>query len=175
MPTVKRQARGCHFPPESALSGQPACLHDPRLPALSMLRMGRRHIHPNDTGTVPLEQAQAIVDYVWRTAGLAHPPKMRPLAPTARTLHATATRQWIRIPKAGIKSTVLLHEIAHSMTSDAFGEHCHHHGPRFVGVFMRLLCAHIPTFSIDGLMVAARQERVEFNFEGPIHLADPSR
>ena len=24
-----------------------------------------RHIHPNDTGTVPFEQAQAIVDYVW--------------------------------------------------------------------------------------------------------------
>jgi len=88
-----------------------------------------RHIHPNDTGTVPFDQAQAIVDYVWRTAGLAHPPKMRPLALTARTLHATATRLWIRIP----------------------------------------------TFSIDGLMVAARQERVEFNFEGPIHLADPSR
>jgi len=134
-----------------------------------------RHIHPNDTGTVPFGQAQVIVHYVWRTAGLAHPPKMRPLAPIARTLHATATRLWIRIPKAGIKSTVLLHEIAHSMTSDAFGEHCHHHGPRFVGVFMRLLCDHIPTFSIDALMAAARQEGVEFNFEGSIHVADPSR
>ena len=134
-----------------------------------------RHIHPNDTGAVPFGQAQAIVDYVWRTAGLAHPPKMRPLAPTARNLHATATRLWVSIPKAGIKSTVLLHEIAHSMTSDAFGEHCYHHGPRFVGVFMRLLCDHIPTFSIDALMAAARQEGVEFNFEGPIHPADPSR
>ena len=93
-----------------------------------------RHIHPNDRGTVPFGQAQAIVDYVWRTAGLAHPPKMRPLAPTARNLHATATRLWISIPKAGIKSTVLLHEIAHSMTSDAFGEHWPSsptlHGPR---------------------------------------------
>jgi len=35
-----------------------------------------RHIHPNDTGTVPFEQAQAIVDYVWTTAGLAHPPNI---------------------------------------------------------------------------------------------------
>jgi hypothetical protein len=93
-----------------------------------------RHIHPNDTGTVPLEQVQAIVDYVWRTAGLAYPPKIRPLARAARTFQATATRLWISIPKAGIKSTVLLHEIAHSMTSDAMGEQSHHHGPRFVGV-----------------------------------------
>jgi hypothetical protein len=29
-----------------------------------------------------------------------------------------------------------------------------------------------PTFSIDALMAAARQEGVEFNFEGSIHLAD---
>jgi hypothetical protein len=40
---------------------------------------------------------------------------------------------------------------------------------------MRLLCDHIPTFSIDALMAAARQEGVEFNFEGPMHVADPSR
>ena len=113
-----------------------------------------RHIDPNDTGTVGFEQAQAIVDYVWSTAGLAHPPKIRPLSPTARSLRGTATRLWIRIPKAGVKSTVLLHEIAHSMTSDALGEHCDH---RFVSVSIRLLCDHIPTFSIDA----------------PIHLADP--
>jgi hypothetical protein len=127
------------------------------------------HIHPNDTGTVPFEQAQAIVDYVWRTAGLAYPPKIRPLASTARTYQATATRLWISIPKAGNKSTVLLHEIAHSMTSDAMGELSHHHGPRFVGVFMRLLCDHIPTFSLDALAAAAKNEAVDFNFDGPIH------
>lgn len=129
-----------------------------------------RHIHPNDTGAVPFGQAQAIVDYVWRTAGLAHPPKMRPLAPTARNLHATATRLWISIPKAGIKSTVLLHEIAHSMTTDAASERTHAHGPRFVGVLMKLLCDLIPTINLDELMASARQEGVEFNFDGPIHL-----
>jgi hypothetical protein len=128
-----------------------------------------RHVHPNDTGTVQFEQAQAIVDYVWKTAGLVYPPKIRPLALTARTFRANATRLWISIPKAGIKSTVLLHEIAHSMTSDAIGEQSHHHGPRFVGVFMRLLCDHIPTFSLQALMASARQERLEFNFDGPIH------
>jgi hypothetical protein len=129
-----------------------------------------RHIHPNDIETVPFEQAQAIVDYVWQTAGLAYPPKIRPLARTARTFRATATRLWISIPKAGIKSTILLHEIAHSMTSDAMGEQCHHHGPRFVGVFMRLLCDLIPTFDLDVLIASARQEGVDFNFDGPIHL-----
>ena len=80
-----------------------------------------------------------------------------------------ATRLWISIPEAGIKSTVLLHEIAHSMTSDAMGEESHHHGPRFVGVFMRLLCDHIPTFSLDALAAAAKSEAVDFNFDGAIH------
>jgi hypothetical protein len=81
----------------------------------------------------------------------------------------SATRLLISIPKAGIKSTVLLHEISHSMTSDAMGEQSHHHGPRFVGVFMRLLCDHIPTFSLDALAAAAKNEAVDFNFDGPIH------
>jgi len=55
------------------------------------------------------------------------------------------------------------------MTSDVMGEQSHHHGPRFVGVFMRLLYDHIPTFSLDALAAAAKNEAVDFNFDGPIH------
>ena len=70
----------------------------------------------------------------------------------------------------GVSATVLLHEIAHSMTSDAASGRSHAHGPRFVGALMTLLCDLIPTFSLDALMVSARQEGIEFNFDGPIHL-----
>jgi hypothetical protein len=89
---------------------------------------------------------------------------------TKRRAEADANRLTIRIQPTGINSTVLLHEIAHSMTSDAASRQTHAHRPRFVSVFMKLLCDLIPTFSLDALMASARQEGVEFSFEGPIHL-----
>jgi hypothetical protein len=129
-----------------------------------------RHVHPKDTGTIPFEQAQSIVDYVWARAGLSYPPRVRELARNARHTAANANRLTINIPASGISSTVLLHEIAHSTTTDAAGEEHHGHGPRFAGVYMRLLCDLIPTFSLDALMASARHAGVEFNFDGPIHL-----
>jgi hypothetical protein len=128
-----------------------------------------RHVHPKDTGTIPFGQAQSIVDYVWARAGLTYPPKIQELRRNARCTAASATRLTIRIPMTGVSTTVLLHEIAHSMTMDAVNENDHAHRPRFVGVFMKLLCDLIPTFSLDALMASARQEGVEFNFDGPIH------
>jgi|SRR5215831_10737710 len=128
-----------------------------------------RHVHPRDTGTIPFDQAQAIVDYVWTRAGLTYPPKIRELARNARRTAAKADRLTVNIPACGVSSTVLLHEIAHSMTIDAASDRSHAHGPRFVGVFIKLLCDLIPTFSLDELMASARQERVEFSFEGPLH------
>jgi hypothetical protein len=128
-----------------------------------------RYVHRKDTGTVPFDKAQSIVDYVWAKSGLTYPPKIRVLAPRARRFEARATRLHIEISRTGTRSTVLLHEIAHSMTSDAIDEQRHHHGPRFVGVFMRLLCDHISTFSLEALMESAAQEGVHFTFDGPIH------
>jgi hypothetical protein len=128
-----------------------------------------RHVDPKDTGTIPFDQAQAIVDYVWARAGLTYPPKIQELARNARSTKANATRLTIRIPMTGVSSTVLLHEIAHSMTTDAASERTHAHRPRFVGVFMKLLCDLIPTFSLDALTAAAKNEGVDFNFDGPIH------
>jgi hypothetical protein len=49
----------------------------------------------------------------------------------------------------------------------------HAHRPRFVGVFMKLLCDLIPTFSVDELKRSATATGVEFNFDGPIHKGTP--
>jgi hypothetical protein len=135
----------------------------------AVYRWEDRHIHPKDTGTIPFDQAQAIVDYVWMRAGLTYPPKIRELSRNARCTVANATRLTIKIPAGGVSSTVLLHEVAHSMTTDAASDRSHAHRSRFVGVFMKLLCDLIPTFNLDELMASARQEGVEFNFDGPIH------
>jgi hypothetical protein len=129
-----------------------------------------RHVHSKDASNIPFEQAQFIVNYVWAKAGLTYPPQVRLLGKNATRFNAEATRIWIKIPEAGIRTTVLLHEIAHSMTSSAADDQrCDHHGPRFVGVFMKLLADHISTFGIDVLMQTAKAEGVEFNFDGPMH------
>ena len=135
----------------------------------AVYRWEAEHVHPKDTRTVPFDQCQAIVNYVWARAGLTYPPKIRELARTARRTMANADRLTISIPATGVSATVLLHEIAHSMTSDAASGRSHAHGPRFVGALIKLLCDLIPTFSLDALMVSARQEGIEFNFDGPIH------
>ena len=134
-------------------------------------RWEEKHIHARDQSVVPFDQAQSIVDYVWSKAGLMYPPKICPISENAKKTWANASRLRIRIPKSGIKTTVLLHEIAHSMTSDALGA-SDHHGPRFVGVYMRLLCEHIPTFQLAQLMYTAKLESVDFNLDGPTHLPD---
>ena len=135
----------------------------------AVYRWEDRHVHSKDTSTIPFDQAQAIVDYVWARAGLTYPPKIRELGRNARSTIANADRLTVRIPARGISTTVLLHEIAHSMTSDAASKRTHAHRPRFVGVFMNLLCDLIPTFDLDELKRSASAAGVEFNFDGPIH------
>jgi hypothetical protein len=128
-----------------------------------------RYIHSRDTSLIHFAQAQSVVDYVWTKAGLTYPPKIRQLAKNATRTAAKAGRIWIKVPASGIKTTVLLHEIAHSLTCAAEDQCHYHHGPRFVGVLMKLLCEHIPIFGIHELMRTAQAEGIDFNFDGPIH------
>jgi hypothetical protein len=83
------------------------------------------------------------------------------ISKAARRTLANANRLRIRIPRHGIKTTVLLHEIAHSMTGSV--DEPSDHGPAFVGTFMSLVCHHIRTFSLPQLMDTARSEGIDFN------------
>ncbi len=95
-------------------------------------------VAPRDRSLVPFAQLQALVDHVWAGEGLRHPPLVRPLPARAqaRTV-ARATRLAIEAP-AELPSWVLLHEIAHALTSTAEGENAGH-GPAFVGMYLHLL------------------------------------
>jgi len=83
------------------------------------------------------------------------------ISKTATRSVATANRLRIRIPRHGIKTTVLLHEIAHSLTGDI--DKPGDHGAFFAGTFMRLVCQHIPTFQLVELTGTAELEGVEFS------------
>lgn len=99
-----------------------------------------RVVAPRDTGAVPFAQLQALVDHVWAAEGLRFPPRIRPLPRQARGTVARATRLAIEAP-ARLPSWVLLHELAHAMTSTAEGASAGH-GPVFVGLYLGLLVRH---------------------------------
>ena len=99
-----------------------------------------RAVAPRDRSRVPFAQLQALVDHVWAAEGLRFPPRVRPLPVQARKTVARATRLSIEAPPE-LPSWVLLHELAHAMTSTAEGEN-DGHGARFVGLYLRLLARH---------------------------------
>jgi len=99
-----------------------------------------RVVAPRDRSLVPFAQLQALVDHVWAAEGLRFPPRARPLPKQARRTVARATRLAIEAPPE-LPSWVLLHELAHAMTSTAEG-HNDGHGARFVGLYLRLLARH---------------------------------
>ncbi|WP_347542071.1 hypothetical protein [Roseomonas sp. CAU 1739] len=88
---------------------------------------------------VTFERMQGIVDHVWATEGLRWPPRVRARKATRVTL-ATGSRLTIEAPST-LPSWILLHEIAHAMTSTADGRGAGH-GPDFVGIYVQLLVRH---------------------------------
>ncbi len=98
-----------------------------------------RVVAPLDRSVVPFDRMQAIVDHVWAAEDLRWPPRIRPRKASRATL-ATGSRLAIEAPPS-LPSWILLHEIAHALTSTAEGAG-DGHGPDFVGTYMRLLVRH---------------------------------
>lgn len=124
------------------------------------------HVHRRSKGRTSYECAQAAVDYIWGAEGFAHPPRIAELPRQCKCTQASATRLKVLIPREGVETTVLLHELAHSMTSLHDGRSAHH-GPRFVGVFMELLSRYAG-HDLEELKITARSAGVAFNFDGPV-------
>lgn len=112
-------------------------------------------VAPRDTGAVPFAQLQALVDHVWAAEGLRFPPKIRPLPRQARRTVARASRLAIEASPQ-LSTWVLLHELAHAMTSTAEGASAGH-GPLFVGMYLGLLVRHarMPKGELEASLRAA--------------------
>ncbi len=115
-----------------------------------------REVAPRDQSRVAYAQLQALVDHVWAAEGLRWPPQVRPLPKQARRTVARATRLAIEAP-AELPSWVLLHELAHAMSSTA-EERSDGHGPIFVGLYLKLLVDHarLPREALEASLRAAR-------------------
>ena len=94
-----------------------------------------------DPSLIAFAQAQGMVDAIWSEMGLRYPPKVERLPRQATARQADATRLILRLP-AQLPSWVLLHELAHAMTSTHEGV-SDGHGPLFVGLYVDLLVRYL--------------------------------
>ena len=125
------------------------------------------HIHRRAKSKTTFNGAQAAVDFIWQAEGLTHPPKIKAISKRASVTVAHANRMEITISEAGIQTTILLHEIAHSMTTDIVSGNNAQHNGRWVGVFMQLLSKYAG-FDLNELMFTAKSAGVDFNFKGKV-------
>jgi hypothetical protein len=95
------------------------------------------HVAPHGQDLLPFSAAQPMVDAIWAEMGLRYPPAVEPLPRQSRRLHADANRLRLRLP-AEWPSWLLLHELAHAMTTTHDGA-SDGHGPRFMGLYLQML------------------------------------
>jgi len=100
-----------------------------------------RVVAPRDPTFVPYPAAQAMVDAIWADMGLLYPPAVEPLPRQASATVASADRMSIFLPER-TPSWLLLHELAHAMTSDADGS-SDGHGEVFMGLYVQLLIRYL--------------------------------
>ena len=96
---------------------------------------------PRDQSLIAFAQTQGMVDAIWRETGLRYPPKVERLPTQATARQADATRLTLRLPKQ-VPSWILLHELAHAVTSTHDGG-SDGHGPLFVGLYVDLLVRYL--------------------------------
>jgi hypothetical protein len=94
-------------------------------------------VAPCDPTILLFSSAQAVVDAIWSDMGLRYPPAIVPLSRRATATMACANRLSIWLADR-TPSWCVLHELAHSMTSDADGL-ADGHGPIFMGVYVPLI------------------------------------
>jgi hypothetical protein len=116
---------------------------------------------------VKLENAQAFVNHVWSGEGLQYPPQVV-LMNHSDTVGATGSRLEIQVPKE-VASWILIHEIAHAMTSNIDGRSVGHRAP-WVGVYIKLVCKYLGGDMLT-LMHSAMRAGVDFDITaGPIFI-----
>lgn len=95
----------------------------------------------SDISIVPFASAQGMVDAIWSELDLRYLPKVERLPRQARRLQADGSRLRLRLP-ATIPSWLLLHEVAHALSSTEDGA-SDGHGPIFMGLYVQLLTRYL--------------------------------
>ncbi|MDP9095338.1 MAG: hypothetical protein M3N26_02075 [Pseudomonadota bacterium] len=95
----------------------------------------------SERSVIPFALTQGIVDAIWSELGLLYSPKVERLPSQARRLQADGSRLRLRFPEI-TPSWLLLHELAHALSSAADGT-SDGHGPDFMGLYIQLLARYL--------------------------------
>lgn len=128
-----------------------------------------RIIGPRDVNPVDLETAQAIVRHVWQEEGLVFPPVVQALPSQTKRLVGSGSRTVIQL-KFPTHTWIVLHEVAHSLNTTLEGK-CDHHGPNYLGIYMRLLAKYI-NVPLPLLMFTATDSKLSFNLSAKYAFVD---
>lgn len=118
-------------------------------------------VSPRAPTHVSFTNAQTFVNGIWLAEGLLYPPKVDLIPKQTRRHVADANRSIIRIPERGVPAWVLVHEIAHSMTSLSEG-YSAKHGEDYLGTYMRLLDRYLK-IPLPLLLYTAREAGLKYN------------
>jgi hypothetical protein len=122
----------------------------------------RKAVAPFGGPPISFENAQMAVDGIWLAMGLKFPPKVKRKEQHNVRVWAKANREQVWLPPEGVPTWVIIHELAHSMTFNVDGCEDSHHGPDFVGIYIKMLDKFlgIPTLMS---MYTAKQAGLDFN------------
>lgn len=123
-----------------------------------------KFIRPFDKQEISFDNIQMIVDYVWKQEGYNYPPKVKRIAKQNTKALATGSRLNLEFHDKGIYTWVILHELAHALTSNLEYEN-DGHGPEFVGVYMKLVNKYIG-INLLALMASANDYGVKYDLSG---------
>jgi hypothetical protein len=128
-------------------------------------------VAPHGESVVAFAAAQGMVDAIWAESGLRYPPKVEHLPRQSRRVLASATRLVLCLPRA-VPCWCLLHELAHAMaaTHDGYSDQ---HGPRFMGLYLRLLVRYLRLPEAT-LLASARTAGIDVDPDAVPPFLDPS-
>ncbi len=133
-------------------------------------RWERQVVAPHDLTLVPFNQIEMIVKHVWEQEGLKYPPLVQQFPRKRKRKRTTADSSRTKLRFHSHTHTwVILHEIAHSMTSLHDGK-SNWHGALFLGVYCQLLSRYM-NFNFLDLINTAQDAGLRVNPEArPIFL-----
>lgn len=120
----------------------------------------REVIAPKGGAFVAYDDAQNLVNFIWEAEGLKYPPQICRLDPRNTTAEATGGRFEVHI-RDRVQTWVILHELAHSMTSNIHDQTVAHRAP-WVGVYMNLVVKYL---GIPLLVLAATATRMGVEYD----------
>lgn len=118
-----------------------------------------QYVSPFSKDLINIKHIQNMINSIWSDMGLLYPPSVELLSKKNKNL-GEATRISISF-KEEVYSFIILHELAHCMTTEENGN-CAFHGPLFVGMYVKLLVKYL-RLNEEQLIKSLDDNKIDYN------------